>query len=125
MNENKNNSLKINKNIMTMKNSKNNSMKSQIENIMCQKDENQFERGNIKYIYSDLNNISNMKEDYNFMDYTDYLNLNIFDYLCPRKNSKQYKNIKLFNRGNSFYRKKLDIVNVFTLLTILEDSIKK
>ena len=123
--ENKNNSLKINKNIMTMENSKNDSMKSQIENIMCQKDESQFERGNIKYIYSDLNNISNVKEDYNFMDYTDYLNLNIFDYLCPRKNSKKYKNIKLFNRGNSFYRKKLDIVNVFTLLTILEDSIKK
>ena len=125
-NKNNNNTLKIHSKIITFENSKNDSIKSGIDNIIgSQKNDNQLEKGKIRYIYSDLNNINNLKEDYNFMDYTDYLNLNIFDYMCPRKNSKKYKNIKLFNRGNAFYRKKMDIVNVFTLLTVVEDSIKK
>jgi hypothetical protein len=109
----------------SFENSKSDSIKSGVNNIIAsQKNDNQIERGKIRYIYSDLNNINNLKEDYNFMDYNDYLNLNIFDYICPRKNSKKYKNIKLFNRGNAFYRRKMDIVNVFTLLTVVEDSIK-
>ena len=122
----KNNSLKMNKHIIAFENSKNDSIKSGIDNIMSfKKNDNQLEKGKIKYTYSDLNNINNFKEEYNYMDFTDYLNLNIFDYLCPRKNAPKYKNIKLFNKGNSFYRKKMDIVNVFTLLTYIEDSIQK
>ena len=124
-NRNNNNTLKRQSKIITFENSKNDSVKSGVDNIIAsQKIDNQIERGKIRYIYSDLNNINNLKEDYNFMDYNDYLNLNIFDYICPRKNSKKYKNIKLFNRGNAFYRRKMDIVNVFTLLTVVEDSIK-
>jgi hypothetical protein len=124
-NRNNNNTLKRQSKIITFENSKNDSVKSGVDNIIAsQKNDNQIERGKIRYIYSDLNNINNLKEDYNFMDYNDYLNLNIFDYICPRKNSKKYKNIKLFNRGNAFYRRKMDIVNVFTLLTVVEDSIK-
>ena len=124
-NKKNNNSLKIHSKIITFENSKNDSIKPGVDNIIgSQKNDNQLERGKIRYIYSDLNNINNLKEDYNFMDYNDYLNLNIFDYICPRKKSKKYRNIKLFNRGNAFYRRKMDIVNVFTLLTVVEDSIK-
>ena len=60
------------------------------------------------------------KETNNLKDYNDYLNLNLFDYACSNKNSKQYK---LFNLGNSFYRKKMDIVHVFTIISIIEKII--
>ena len=60
------------------------------------------------------------KETNNLKDYNDYLNLNLFDYACWIKNSKQYK---LFNLGNSFYRKKMDIVHVFTIISIIEKII--
>ena len=54
----------------------------------------------------------------------DNINLSIFDYLFSRKNAKKKKQIKLYNKGNYFYRKKMDIVHVFTLLSIVEDFIK-
>ena len=72
-----------------------------------------------KSIYSEIN-----KDEYNYIDFIEDINLNILDYLCPRK-SKNYRHIKLYNKGNQFYRKKMDIVHVFTLLTILEDFLKR
>ena len=79
---------------------------------------------NLKYnnfikINSDINN-KNYKKN---KDFGDDINMNIFDYLCSRKNSKYYKTIKLFNNGSIFFRKKMDIVHVFILLSILENNI--
>ena len=58
-------------------------------------------------------------------EYNDHINLNIFSYFFCIKNPNVYKNIELYNLGNSFYRKKMDIVQVFNLLSIVEDFIKK
>ena len=51
-------------------------------------------------------------------DFNDHIKLSIFDYFCINKDSKEYK---LFSLGNSFYKKKLDIVHFFTLISIVEN----
>ena len=53
------------------------------------------------------------------------IKLNLFDILCYTKNSKKKKDIELFKLGNSFYRKRMDIVHVFTLLIITEKVLIK
>ena len=58
-------------------------------------------------------------------DLNEQIKLNIISYFCRSRNSKKNKLIKLYNKGNSFYREKMDIVRVFTLQIILENSIKK
>ena len=62
------------------------------------------------------------KKDYelfhkNLEDYNDHIDLNLFDYFCSSRNSKKYK---LFSLGNSFFRKRMDIVHVFTIISVLE-----
>ena len=122
-NEIKNYSIKINnnnnKNIIYFEKFKNESVKSGNENNVNARNSNNINCDNFRSLF-DFN-----KEDNNYTNYNDYINLNIFDFLCTRKNSKKYKYIKLYNKGNSFYRKKMDIVNVFIILTLIEDFIKK
>ena len=56
-----------------------------------------------------------------FRDYTDKIELSVLDYCCCHLIRNQHRNhIQLFNRANSFYRKKLDVVNVFNLLLLTE-----
>ena len=55
----------------------------------------------------------------------DQINLNIISYFCRIGNPKKNRLIKLYKKGNSFYREKMDIVRVFILQLILENSIKK
>lgn len=120
-NEMKNYSIKINnnKNIIYFENSKNESVKSRNENIINIRNSNNINKDNFKNLFE----IS--KDENNYTDHNDYINLTIFDYLCTRKNSKKYQQIKLYNKGNSFYRKKIDIVNVFIILSLIEDFLKK
>ena len=73
---------------------------------------------------SDIYNLRN-KSMKAYNEYNEHINLNIFHYFCCIKNSKIYKNIELFNFGNAYFRQKLDIVRVFTILSIIEDLIKK
>ena len=65
------------------------------------------------------------KNTNNIKDFSEHINLNIFYYLCCIKNSRIYKNIELYNLGKSYFRQKMDIVRVFTLLAIIEDLVKK
>ena len=75
-----------------------------------------FNKDNLQINNFDIyNNETNILKEYN-----DHININLFDYTCSNKNSKQYK---LFNLGNSFYRKKMDIVHVFTIISIIEKII--
>ena len=87
-------------------------------------------------INSNLENIINIKKDniqINYFDnriklsYTpkDYISLNIFDYIFCKKNEKMSKLIKLYNLSKIYYRKKMDIVHIFTLLCILEENFSK
>ena len=55
----------------------------------------------------------------------DYISLNLFDYIFCRKNEKKNKLIKLYNLSKTYYKKKMDIVYVFTLLCILEENLSK
>jgi hypothetical protein len=65
--------------------------------------------------YSDKNGTIDLNEQFN---------LNLISYFCRRGNAKKNRLIKLYNKGNLFYREKMDIVRVFTLQLILEDLIK-
>ena len=58
-------------------------------------------------------------------DFKEDINLNIFDYVCHKKNAEKNKHVQLYKLGNSFYRKRMDIVHVFTLLLITEKVLLK
>ena len=55
----------------------------------------------------------------------DDIHLNFFDYFCISKNSKRFKYIQLYNKAYRFYRKKMDIIHIFSLLNFLEEYLKK
>ena len=101
-------------NMMLIENSKVDSIKSKNEVYHMRENSIIFHKDNMQ-----INNIDiyHKEEEKNLKDYNDHINLNLFDYICLNKNSKQYK---LFNLGNSFYRKKMDIVHVFTIISIIE-----
>lgn len=56
-------------------------------------------------------------------EYTDQLKFNLFEYYCIKFcSSKNRKNIELFKLGLSLYKKRMDIINVFTLLFFSEKN---
>ena len=62
-----------------------------------------FEKGKIK-----------IKSDYN-----DKINFNLLQYFCLAKYCEKEKEIELYNSGISLFRKRMDIVNVFTFLLLI------
>ena len=76
-----------------------------------------------------INNNTNKKEsNNNLKEFNDHINLNIFDFLfilCKRKNEYKNKHFGLFNLGISFYKKRMDLIHVFTLLLITERILLK
>ena len=108
-----------NRNMVIYENSKNESSKSRNDKLKIEINSNNFSRENLQRIIQEMKNYNsyiNVNKD--------NTNLSIYDYLCSKKNAKKKKQIKLYNKGNYFYRKKMDIVHVFTLLSIVEDFIK-
>jgi len=106
---NKNNIIPYEKskvNSINLKNEQNNNINNIKENPFNYSIDN-LEK-NINFFHKGTNNLS---------DYNDYIDLNLFDYLCTSKNSIKFN---LFTSGNYFYRKKMDIVHVFTLISIIE-----
>ena len=69
-----------------------------------------------------INGFINDEEDKNdIIEFKDNISLNIFYYyFCRHKNKKIRNYIELYDLGYSFYRKRLDIVHVFSLLLITE-----
>ena len=55
--------------------------------------------------------------------FKDSINFNFIHYYCLRKFSSKKKEISLFNKGSSIYRKRMDIINVFTLLLLIEKKL--
>ena len=56
-------------------------------------------------------------------EYNAQIHFNIFDYyLCCHKCIKRKKDIELFKLGLSLYKKRMDIINVFTLLLFSEKN---
>ena len=58
----------------------------------------------------------------NLNNYSDRLYFNIFHYYCFGKCFRKKKNIELYNLGLSVYKKRMDIINVFTLLLFTEKN---
>lgn len=58
-------------------------------------------------------------------DFKEHINLNLFDYVCRTKNDEKNKQFQLYKLGISFYKKRMDIVHVFTLLLITEKVLLK
>ena len=69
---------------------------------------------------------NNFFNEMNYKDFNDNIELNMFDYCCCHLiHEKRHKIIELYNIANSFYRKKLDVINVFNLLLLTEKNLMK
>ena len=64
----------------------------------------------------------NQKEDIILKEYTHKINFNLFDYYCLSKISRKKKDIELFKLGLSLYKKRMDIINIFTFLLLSENK---
>jgi len=76
------------------------------------------------YIYPKSKGVMNMtisKE--NSLDYNEKIYFNLFDYYCLKKISNKKNEISLFDLGISLYKKRMDIINVFTFLLLIEKNI--
>ena len=79
-----------------------------------------------KNIIPKINLYINDKEDRKQpLEFKDHINLNLFYYLFCQRDTKIKKHIELFDLGNSFYRKRMDVVHAFTLLLITEKILLK
>ena len=68
-------------------------------------------------------NCNGKEKDKNILkQYTDEIQFNIIDYYCLGKISKKREQIELFNSGISLYKKRMDIISVFTLLFLIEQN---
>ena len=58
-------------------------------------------------------------------EYKEFINLNLFYYFCPCGDMKKKRMIQLYLFANAFYRKRMDIANVFTHLILTEKILIK
>jgi len=60
------------------------------------------------------------REIYNIKDFNERIDLNVFYYILCNRSRRKNNLLELYNLVNNYYRKKMDIVHVFTLLSIIE-----
>jgi hypothetical protein len=98
--------------------------KNEISQSIISKKHRPVTKENSKENGTNLN--SKLNIDLGYKDFKDRINLNIFDYCCCYLISEKHQRyIELYNISNSFYRKKLDVVNVFNILLLIEKVLLK
>ena len=76
------------------------------------------------YIYPRFRSVFNLSSNKdNSIEYNEKIYFNLFDYYCFKKFSNKKKEINLFNLGISLYKKRMDIINVFTFLLLIEKNL--
>ena len=66
------------------------------------------------------NNCENKSSSNNIKEFNDEIDFNIFEYLLCRNIAKKKRKIELYKLGITLYKKRMDIINVFTLLLFSE-----
>ena len=61
----------------------------------------------------------------NLKKFNEKIDFNLFDYLLRKKNSLIKRKIELYKLGINFYKKRMDLIHVFTLLLITEKILLK
>lgn len=73
--------------------------------------------------YPSKKSLDDLENDDPKKEYNDAIGFTFLDYYCWRKFSSKKKAIELFVKGSSLYRKRMDIINVFTLLLLTEKKL--
>lgn len=60
------------------------------------------------------------KENTTYNENYNFIKLSIFDYICPFGSIKKRRMVELYHFGNDFYKKRMDIVLVFSHLLLTE-----
>ena len=60
-----------------------------------------------------------------FSEYNKEIDITLFGYFCPGKNISRKRMIGLYNLGNAFYKRRMDIVVVFSHLLLTEKILLK
>ena len=68
---------------------------------------------------------NNKDSNNNLKKFDETIHFNLFDYFFRKKNLSIEKQIELYNLGINFYRKRMDLIHVFTLLLITEKILLK
>ena len=131
--ENKNDIDNNNKNKITiLKKHKRKSNALPIENSKMENTKDKMPKKNLRLSQDHIKengtnfNKKNIFNELSYKDFNDKIELNMFDYCCCHLvYEKRHKIIELYNITNSFYRKKLDVVNVFNLLLLIEKNLLK
>ena len=131
--ENKNELDNNNKNKITiLKKHKRKSNALPIENSKMENTKDKMSKKNLRLSQDHIKengtnfNKKNFFNELSYKDFNDKIELNMFDYCCCHLvYEKRHKIIELYNITNSFFRKKLDVVNVFNLLLLIEKNLLK
>ena len=131
--ENKNELDNNNKNKITiLKKHKRKSNALPIENSKIENTKDKMSKKNLRLSQDHIKengtnfNKKNIFNELSYKDFNDKIELNMFDYCCCHLvYEKRHKIIELYNITNSFFRKKLDVVNVFNLLLLIEKNLLK
>ena len=68
---------------------------------------------------------NNRDSNSNLKKFNEKIHFNLFDYFFRKKNLSIEKQIELYNLGINFYKKRMDLIDVFTLLLITEKILLK
>lgn len=96
-----------------------------VENVKSKEKKMKKEQksANIYTLFSKFRNSSKIIKGNNKYTFNDKISFNLFHYYCT-KFAKKQKEINLFNLGIDFYKKRMDVINVFTFLLLTEKYIE-